>query len=492
LAVLDYCDGMRRLTWLVIPTTIAFSFSFGCSSSDNSGDHVFASQAEPDGGDGTGMGAGGADNGSSSGGGSFGAASSGGSAAGGASSGGGASGAANGGGAATTGSGGAFPWIDFSYTPPPTPDAGACAATTLQAQQVEVVTEVQVPVQVAVEVPYEVTVDVVVNEPAAFYVMLDKSGSMDDAQCTSCGFLCQQCDPTKWEYAVSAISTFVNDPGSAGLSVALQYFSIGGGQCDGTGYDTPAVALADLPGNATAITTSLGANSPNGGTPTEGALNGLRKFCQSFNVSNPGEPCVGVLVTDGDPADCNTDPTVLAGIADAMYQTDGNQLFTVGMNGATFSFLNDVAIKGGTDCTPNVAGGEACNATDDATFLAALQGIVGQVVTQTTVTETRTEYQTQYETQYVTETQSQSIPCEYTIPTPDSGIIDPTQIQVVFSAGSNKQYIPPAGSEAQCGDGWYFDDPVSPTKVQFCPTTCSVLEAIPGGRVDLEFGCLGS
>jgi hypothetical protein len=390
----------------------------------------------------------------------------------GATSGGGSSGLGAG---ASAGSGGAFAWVDFSYKPPPTQNE-SCAETTLEAGPVEVQVEVQVPVEVEVEIEVDV--------PGSFYLMLDRSYSMICWDRYNCGTCNPGGDQDLWGYAKNAITAFVNDPVSEGRSAALEYFPLSNHSCNGDGYDVPAVAMGELPGNADAIVASLDATSPSGcSTPTEGALNGIRKFCQQYNVSHPGVPCVGVLITDGEPQSCSTNTTTLRNIASGI-AADGNLLYVVGMPGANFTFLNNLAISAGTDCTPGTAGGEACDASDEATFLAALQAIAGQITETTTVTE--------YHTEYVTETQTQSIPCEYTIPSPDTGIVDPSQIELIFSSGSNSQYIPPAGDVSSCGDGWYFDDPASPTKVLFCPSTCQVLEGLPDGRVDIEFGCLGS
>jgi len=53
--------------------------------------------------------------------------------------------------------------------------------------------------------------------PVDVYVMLDISGSMLDASGGT---------TTKWDAVKSALGTFFNDPGSAGLSVAIQYFPL--------------------------------------------------------------------------------------------------------------------------------------------------------------------------------------------------------------------------------------------------------------------------
>lgn len=81
----------------------------------------------------------------------------------------------------------------------------------------------------------------------------------------------------------------------------------------------------------------------------EGALNGLRLFCSGYAQTNPGEKTVGVLITDGQPNGCDEAPNNLAGIAAAMSGGDPSvPLFTIGMDGADFGFLDQVAAAGGT------------------------------------------------------------------------------------------------------------------------------------------------
>jgi uncharacterized protein YegL len=312
-----------------------------------------------------------------------------------------------------------------------------------------------------------------VPQPIAIYIMLDKSGSMRG---------------NKWDTAKSSITTFVNDPTSEHIDVALQYFPINGGQCTGAGYDTPAVAMGPLPANAVNITNSLIATNPDGTTPIEGALNGLTIFCNDFQLANPDEQCVGVLITDGEPQACQTLHGPLIGIADAAYNNWFVKTFTVGMSGADFTLLNPMAEVGGTDCTPNPDGspnpidGFACDVSAGMTLLAAFEAIREYVTT----VETKTEYRT--------ETTTKIAECEWGIPDPPEGEeFDRDMVNVVFSEpGKDDVIIGRVSRKRKCDDvehGWYYDDPDNPTQIIVCDQTCQHITSVEGGIIDIQFGC---
>ncbi len=281
--------------------------------------------------------------------------------------------------------------------------------------------------------------------PVAMYIMLDKSGSMGSTQY----------NPTKWQYATQGITQFVNDKASAGIKVALQYFP-GSGSCNGTGYNTPAVPLAALPGNASAITSSLSSTSPGGLTPTEGALRGLTQFCKSYEQSHPQEKCVGLLVTDGDPTQCTTGTNSLANIAASAYSGSPSVLtFTMGMPGATTSFLNAVAAAGGTKT--------AFDASSPAKFVAALQNIAGQILS-----------------------------CDFQMPTTDAGTVNPDSIIMSFTSGSGqKQSLKYVKDQSACtaAGGFYYDNPTNPTKITLCPSTCTTVQNDKNGKIQILLDC---
>ncbi|GEM_PF-678729 len=363
------------------------------------------------------------------------------------------------------------------------------------------------PESILVEQELTTTLETQVPAPVALYVVLDNSMSMTETGASG----------TKWDEAVTALTRFVEDPASSGIDIAIQYFHpVGAGsdpdECDGVAHATPAVQMGRLPEHAPAIVSSLGSTELAQSTPTVGALTGGTSYCAAFQASHPDEKCVVVLVTDGQPNACGlsavcappvagaggapvritgttcVDPAaagVLTPIAGAGL-TSGVVTFTIGMAGVTpegFGLLDQIAVAGGSDCTPDVAGAEACDVSTSGAegFLAALNAIRDSV----TVVETITEI--------VTTTQIVSLPCEWALPAPPAGeTLDPTlvNVNVVDVATTPMVYVP---SFAECplaaGPAWYYDDALAPTKILVCPATCDLLTAQTTARVEVLLGC---
>lgn len=92
--------------------------------------------------------------------------------------------------------------------------------------------------------------------------------------------------------------------------------------------------------------------------------------------------------------------------------------------------------------------------------------------------------------------QGAAVPCEFGIPTLDAGIVDPSKVKVEYTPGNGDPPIEytPVADEAACagGDGFYYDDPNSPTTVTLCPATCATVQADDGAAIQLLLGCLGN
>lgn len=356
-----------------------------------------------------------------------------------------------------------------------TPDQ-SCAAQAVQAETIERVVEIPVVEEVVV--------------PTVFYLMMDSSGSMVNDPFTLEGLIEDILDffglgqsppaPTKWDYAVDGLISFVNDPASAGLELGLGYFP-DVGLCDGSGYDAPSVALGTLPGNAPNLEASLNARAPAGGTPLEGALRGVTDFCLAFNAENPDASCVAVLITDGAAEECDARSAAdLAAIA-ANAAAQGVLTYAAGMQGADFAVLDAIGQAGGGDCDP-AAAGFACDLTADReAFVDALSGIRDR-------TRTRTRIETRIETEL------QVLPCEWQIPEPPAGQVfaaDLVNVAITTPGAAAAGNLPHVDAAADCGasGGWYYDDVAAPSTILACPSTCDVLRAEPEARVDMSFGC---
>lgn len=351
----------------------------------------------------------------------------------------------------------------------------SCASRAVEAETIERVVEVTIEEEVVV--------------PSVFYLMLDSSGSMVSDPFTLAGLIEEVLDffglgqrppaPNKWDYAVAGLTSFVNDPNSAGLELSLGYFPEGG-LCDGSGYDVPSVPLGLLPENAPALESSLAARVPSGGTPLEGALRGATRFCLGYNAEHPEASCVAVLITDGAAEQCDArSAEQLAAIA-AEAAERGVLTFATGMQGADFAVLDAIGQAGGGDCDPNTPG-FACDLTaDQGAFQSALNGIRDRTRTQTRI-ETRVERE-------VTK-----LPCQFEIPAPEAGeVFDPERVNVAISLpGAEPETLSGVAQAQDCGaaGGWYYDDPALPSSIHACPSSCEFLEAQTDARVDLLFGC---
>lgn len=84
------------------------------------------------------------------------------------------------------------------------------------------------------------------------------------------------------------------------------------------------------------------------------------------------------------------------------------------------------------------------------------------------------------------------LPCVYLVPEPPAGMsFDRTRVNVLYTPGSGAvpAYLPSVTDCSGSGVGWYYDDPVSPTQILLCPTTCATVSADSTGRIDIALGC---
>lgn len=333
-----------------------------------------------------------------------------------------------------------------------------------------------IPLPVEVEVPIEVPLELLAPIQVAMYLMIDKSTSMNDVSGSA----------TKWAIAVDAINDFVNDPNSQFFDVALQYFPLDTSSCDGTGYDTPAVPMGALPENADNILDSLANTQLGNSTPIEPALRGMTAFCTRFQAEHPDEPCVGVLISSDEPTQCAVEMNALTSISQNAYDDANVRTFTIGMAGADFNLLDQIAKRGGTDCTPdNASDGYACDLTSGMTLVEAFENIHKLI----SDIEVRTDIHIEIETKI--------LECEWGIPDiPEGEVFESDKINVIFSeSGKPEETILKIPAGRSCGSssflgGWYYDNEASPTTIIACPQTCDYITSIKtGGSVEFDFGC---
>jgi hypothetical protein len=330
--------------------------------------------------------------------------------------------------------------------------------------------------------------------PLDMYVMFDRSGSMNlplplPASGNPGAGDCNVGDTavSRWCYAINALASFFRAPSSAGIGVALQFFPNGdcnsnvpfgygccssGSCCNGGPDSTPEVALAALPGNTQSLIDALDAQIPWGDrTPIEAALKGLAGYTRAQRRT--GREIVGLLITDGGPEGCESNPDRLASIVRNHRSTTGIRTFVMGVEGAVFPTLETIAIAGGApahtgNCDAGISPCHFYSVRDGtaAAFNNALQAI-----------------------------RRASIGCEFSMPTTDAGLINPENVVIEYFAGGTGagQQIAKVRNAAGCSqDGFYYDDDASPSTLTLCPATCTRVQADNRARVDILLGCLGS
>jgi hypothetical protein len=269
--------------------------------------------------------------------------------------------------------------------------------------------------------------------------MFDRSGSMD-----------QQ---SKWTSCSQGLKAFFSDPNSAGLLASLQFF-MQTDECNASAYQSPLVPMQPLPSNSFAA--AIDATSPNGGTPTLPALQGAIAYAQQSQGINPGSKVAVVLVTDGDPNDCNSTVTDVSAAAQAVASTIPTYVIGIG----SVASLNAIAAAGGTGQAFVVStSNPAQTATDLETALAAIKG--------------------------------NTLGCEYKVPTAPTGQnVDYTKVNVIYTPASGAPET--LSYNATCsgnGQGWHYDNPTTPTKIEICAASCTPIEADKGGKISIELGC---
>ncbi len=291
-------------------------------------------------------------------------------------------------------------------------------------------------------------------QPLDMYFMIDRSGSMKG---------------NPWIQQGLALSEFFSAQGSTGISVALQYFPLKDDftamdlQCSGQAYVSPFVDWGVLPAHAAALDAAYATIVPAGNTPTQEALNGVLKGARARQLLLPDHVVVAVMVSDGAPC-CNgtcpvEDATGIGQIAASFFNGQPSvRTFAIYVAADASDVMTQIAVQGGTTQAYNATGGNLA-------LLNALKAIQGT-----------------------------AIPCEFPMPQPDAGIVNPDQVTMEYVSGGASSPVPRVDNANLCGPngGWFYDVNADPSKLLLCPATCSTMKADPNAKVSISLGCLGS
>ncbi len=239
--------------------------------------------------------------------------------------------------------------------------------------------------------------------------------------------------------------------------------------CNVTDYETPAVSIAELPGNAASLVAAINGQMPVGLTPTFPALSGAINQASAFAQASAGHKVIVVFATDGVPTECS--PTDIASIqavaANAAGASPSIETYVIGvfapdeMTGRTNA--DAIASSGGTSTAFIVD--PAGNVSQQ--FLDALDAIRGG-----------------------------TLGCEFQIPDPPAGgMLDFQKVNVRFTEAGNEATVLNVADESQCdpaSGGWYYDVSPSngtPTSIIACPASCDDFTSSVNGQVDIALGC---
>jgi hypothetical protein len=304
--------------------------------------------------------------------------------------------------------------------------------------------------------------------PVNLLILVDRSVSMNEPAEAGVSN-----SPTRWQAVTAAIRSFVNSETAAGAQVGLQFFGLknGADDCGSEKYRKPAVAIGPLPSVRANLLTAIDGTQPGSLTPTEPALIGALDYAQSVAklAQNANRTTAVVLASDGVPSECG--PKDASGVSRASVATvvDVVKRYATppsGVPAVKTYVIGTEELGNNAQLLAEAGGGQAFLIGDhdvEATFREAMLSIVTR-------------------------------PLDCTLPVPErapSGErINYERIRVRFSvAGSERTVEFPRASDASgCAgsDGWFYDDPQQPKRIELCEQTCAGLGA---GRLLLEFGC---
>lgn len=299
-------------------------------------------------------------------------------------------------------------------------------------------------------------------KPLAMYLLVDQSTSMTDGV-------------DRWNPVATAVQTFVQDPASAGIKVALGFFPFSSEEqtlkCDVASYQTPEVAMGILPDTSAAVLNSFAARPYMMGetpanrmsTPTRPAVEGSLSYLTTWLGTNPDHVGVFVLATDGEPTQCtmNGVEDVVRTIAAAAGGTPAIKTYVIGIGG--IQNLEAFAEAGDTGRGPFIVDGTGANT--QAEFLEAMAEIRGA-----------------------------ALPCNFDVPLPTSGDADYSKVNVDYQADAASAPVPffKVENEAACAgnpNSWYYDNPDDPTAIVLCSDACGLVTASETSNVSISLGC---
>jgi hypothetical protein len=249
--------------------------------------------------------------------------------------------------------------------------------------------------------------------------------------------------------------------------------------CDAVDYATPAVPIAELPGNQTAFVDSLMSAVTTGLTPTPPAIDGAIQRATAHAAENPARRAIVVLATDGLPTDCvppdvatveQAVQTVADIAAEGLASAPSIRTYVIGV----FSPEETAVAQTNLDIMAAAGGSERAFIVD-ASGDVAMQFVAA-----------------------LSEIRAGTLQCELQVPQAPAGqTLSYDRVNIELTSGSTTENLFYVENEAGCSGaelGWFYDvDPstgATPMTIRICSDSCARLQDL-GSQATLEIrlGC---
>lgn len=255
-------------------------------------------------------------------------------------------------------------------------------------------------------------------------------------------------------------------PAGGGTCFPFPYSCQGQTICDAAEYAAPAVPISLASTRGADIVASLGAQVPNGLTPTGPALAGALDEAREWASQNPGRQVVTVLATDGLPTECEPvefpDITRLAAEANS-----GNapvRTFVIGVFGSS-----DLGEDGRQNLDRLARAGGSSQA-----FVINTGGDVAEEFLEA-----------------LNEIRDSAVSCEFQLDAEAALDLGRVNLRMSDPSGTVIE-LANVGEAGACGDeqGWYYVNDAGgvPRQISVCPRTCAEFRN-EGITAELEVGC---
>jgi hypothetical protein len=224
------------------------------------------------------------------------------------------------------------------------------------------------------------------------------------------------------------------------------------------------------------------------GTPTYEVLSGQFPLLEQFMPVaplNPNGKRVLIFITDGVPdpdmpAGANEAPYSLALVLAEAQKTPPINTFAIGVGQLSPldttqydpAFMGQLAMNGGVPhlpCSPT----ETVNPANMCHF----QITPGNL----TVAQLTADF-----VNAINAIRKQLLTCEFDLTMSGAGIVDPQQVNVIYTSGSGGSQVIGEGPT----NGWTYDNPTTPTKVILNGAICDTVKSDPGAQISIVIGCM--